>query len=517
MIEFFLKKNLTRLQILRNKIKSDELKKVYISVYRNHSFEHMEGLINSFLSVTNLLAEFTYSEYDDSFNFQTLSDKNDLNIIWVDFSRYNNINIKNWISDRISNLRKISSKPILVYYIGFGDLEIDGAICKGSQDIEKILGDDFYDDEKYEYSGTHLSSKAEIKIAQELGLRYLPSFFITPIKAIIIDLDNTFYKGILGEDGIENIVPNYKFQNQLKILKEQGVMLSIASKNEYRDVKEMFRMRKDFVLKWEDFSSHNISWETKDKAVLNTVKQFNIGLDSILFIDDNIGEINRIKLLFPSIKTLLADENLSDKLSLYPLLERYYISAEDNLRIKDIDANKKRYELAKSMDECEYFKQLAMKLSYSIDKIENLERAIQLLNKTNQFIFSFKRYKKEDLDVDQHVLTISLKDKLSDSGIIGVIVARNKNQKLKIDELVVSCRALGRNIEENMINSAFSYLSKQMNTSNHLLIDFRIGERNNPARSWLENYTGTIINKSGEIQAKIKENCINTYITEDYC
>lgn len=519
MLEQLLNKNLTRLEILKSKTDKELLKTVHISVYRNHSFEHMTGMINKFLNKTGLTAEFSFSDYDDSFNFAPLSQDNDLNLIWIDFSRYSQIDINTWFNERITALKSISKKPILIYYTGTNSVMPDckDVVIVNSNDIEAEMGAEFFDIEKFEYSGTRLSSKASIRISQELGLKYLPSFFLTPIKAIVTDMDNTFYKGIIGEDGFDNIIPNLEYQKILKKLKDNGVLLSIASKNEYEDVKKLFELRKDFILKWDDFSSHNISWESKDKAILNTAKQFNIGIDSILFIDDNIGEINLVKNCYPKINTLIADDNLDYKINIYPLLERYTVSNEDKLRASDIDANQKRNEMFATMDKDEYFKSLEMVLTYSFDDSNHFERAIQLLNKTNQFIFSYARYSKEDITNKQHILTISLKDKLSDSGIIGIIVTEKNNENnLQIDEVVISCRALGRNIEDLMLNKAFEYLAKKLETSDDIIFNFKIGERNTPAKNWLQNYINKSIVHDCIVNAKIKNINENKYIKVEY-
>ncbi len=518
MMDKLLNKNITRLEILKSKSSKSIKREVTICVYRNHSFEHMEGVINKFLNQSGLNAKFLYSDYDDSFNFQRLTGKNDINIIWIDFSRYNDLTIDKWFNERLELLNQISDKPILVYYIGvpFVSIKHKDIIVANSNEIEKELGDNFYDREKFEYSGTNISSKASIRIAQELGFKFIPSFFLTPIKAIVTDLDNTFYSGILGEDGIENLVPNIEYQKQLLEFKKNGGLLAIASKNEFEDVKEMFEKRKDFIIKWNDFSSHNISWSSKDKSIFEIAEQFNIGIDSILFIDDNIGEINLVKNCYPLVNTLLADQNLNFKLNIYPLMERYLHTKEDNLRASDIEANQKREELKNVLNVEEYFKSLEMKITYALDNIENFERAVQLINKTNQFIFSYKRYAKEDIKSNMHILTINLKDKLSDSGIIGIIIAENIENKLIIDELVVSCRALGRNIENIMLNNAFVYLKDKLGTSNEVIIDFHLGPRNNPAKNWLENFSQQKIECDCCVNLTLKDNIENQYIQEVY-
>ena len=140
MLEQLLNKNLTRLEILKSESDKKILKTVHISVYRNHSFEHMTGMINKFLNQTGLTAEFSFSDYDDSFNFAPLSTKNDLNLIWIDFSRYSQIDINTWFNDRINSLKTISKKPIFVYYTGADSVRQNNkdVVMVNSNDIEIV-------------------------------------------------------------------------------------------------------------------------------------------------------------------------------------------------------------------------------------------------------------------------------------------------------------------------------------------------------------------------------------------
>lgn len=499
------------MEILKHKSFSGNLRTIHISVYRNHAFEGMESMLNVFLKISGLQAEFAYSNYDDSFHFSPLHASNDLNILWIDFSHYKEIS---WFKDKVEQLKKFSPKPILVYYTGTEklDINIEHTFCASSQEIEHELGKDFWDLEKLEYSGTRLSARALIKVAQQLGFKYIPSFFRTPIKAIMVDMDNTLYSGVLGEDGARNVVPNLHFQRQLKALKDKGVLLGLASKNDYEDARQLFELRKDFVLHWEDFSGHYISWKPKAEAIEAAAKKFNIDTSDMLFVDDNFGEISQVQQILPQTHTLIADKNLTYKFNLYPLLERYVQTQEDALRASDIQLNVKRESLKKSLSTEDYFKQLGMELTYALDNPNSFERAIQLLNKTNQFIFAFKRYQPEALTPSQHILTVGLKDKLSDSGIIGVVVASRQGEALKIDEAVISCRALGREIEDILLDSAFQILSQKLGTSKRLMLEFKTGPRNLPAKAWLERYSGRTLKQDGIIAADIKHFPQNPFV-----
>lgn len=512
MIDTLLSPNVSRMEILKhNVVPSENLHTVHISVYRNHAFEGMESMLQVFLQYSGLRAEFAYSNYDDSFHFSTLHEANDLNLIWIDFSHYSE---KNWFKNKVAQLKEISNKPILIYYIGTENLDIhvEGVVCISSHKIERELGTGFLDLEKLEYSGTRLSAKALIKVAQQLGFKYIPSFFRTPIKAIMVDMDNTLYAGILGEDGPDGVVPNQAFQKQLKALKDKGVLLGLASKNDYEDARQLFELRKDFVLHWEDFSCRYISWKPKAEAIADAAKMFNIDTGDMLFIDDNFGEINHVHQALPNVHTLIADKDLAYKFNLYPLLERYVQTQEDMFRAFDIQSNQVRKNLKVSLSTEDYFKQLEMELTYALDEPKNFERAIQLLNKTNQFIFAFQRYQAVDLTAEQHLLTVSLKDKLSDSGIIAVIVASKQNDALKIHEAVISCRALGREIEDILLDSSFQFLSKKLGTSQHLRVEFKTGPRNLPAKTWLEHYTGEALKQDGLISTNIKHFPQNPFV-----
>ena len=354
-MEILFGKKLNRLKLL-NPQKKENDKNITISIYRNHSFEMISSVINSFLKFSNLFAEFNFSDYDDSLNFQ-FKEAN-FQIIWLDLDRYKTNNLEDFILERANVLRTQTNSPILIATVGkkeiiISNLPSDCYIININKELQNF-GENIYDIAKEPFSGTKLSNKACLEFARILGLRYIPAILQTPIKAIVVDLDNTLYKGILGEDGIKNLIPNIEFQQQLKFLKEQGFFLCIASKNEEVDVKEMFDKRKDFILKLEDFTTYQINWNNKADNIIKIAKALNIGLDSILFIDDNPAEIQNVEYL--GIKTILALDNISQILKYYPGLLKLKTSSEDNIRSKDIQANEKRQEMLKNLSKEEYFK-----------------------------------------------------------------------------------------------------------------------------------------------------------------
>lgn len=486
--------NLSRIELIKLS-KSNQNQPIKVQVFRNHSFEPIASTLNAFLNLSGLCCDFHFSSYDDSITLTNIDDCK-LNIIFIDTSRYKN-NIDSFIEEKIAELKKISSAPIITLLLGDTKLR--------DYDIQLILKpylDDIIDESNLELSATRLSNKALIKLSQVLGLSIIPSVLIPSLKAIVCDLDNTLYSGILGEDGYENLVlkENHKsLHKKLLELKQQGFLLAIASKNEEQDAKLMFEKRKDFLIKFDDFDLAYVNWNGKDSNIQEISKKFNIGLDSILFIDDNIAEIENVKYL--GVKTLLADDNSSNNLSLYPGILRTTFSKEDSLRSADIKANEERHELSK-LSQKEYFENLQIKLSFSINNHSHLQRASQLLNKTNQFISNYSRMSFdscEEFVKNNAILTIGMSDRLSDSGIIAVFVASKDNDNIIINDLCVSCRALGRKLEKIMFCMALDNLKKYFK-ANGVLIHFKKGERNSPFLDFLYS-----------LSIEMKDNVVSKY------
>ncbi len=506
-------KNLSRLDVLSYKNISNNMKNIKIMVHRNHSFEMISSVINQFLNYFGLNAQFEYSSYDDSLNFSVKEDT-DIHLIWLDLDRYNKNSVKSFVSEKTQELYSIAKKPIILGLIGDTNEIINNVAYM--VDINKViasLGEKAYDTEKEKYSGTRLSAKATITIAQYLGLKIIPSFFMPQIKAIVTDLDNTFYKGILGEDGAESLITNKLYQQKLQDLAQKGYMICISSKNDENEVQSLFDTRKDFKIKFDDFTLKRINWYSKSENIIDMAKQMNIDLNSLLFIDDNIAEIENVKSQIPQVKTILFEneEDVVNQLNLYPCFLKTAITKEDMLRSQDIKANKERRDLAKTLSKEEYFKKLGIKIELALNEPSHADRITELLNKTNQFILSYKRYNKSEVESllkskNSCIVTASMSDKLSDSGIIAICICKNKNNDLFADELTFSCRALGRNIENIVISKMFQLSKNYLKTSDKILINYETGARNLPALNWLKNYTKSELCKKGIIACDLKDN-----------
>ncbi|WP_139471107.1 HAD-IIIC family phosphatase [Campylobacter armoricus] len=469
--------------------KENNFQSIKINVFRNHSFEVISSIINAFLAFSKLKAEFNISSYDDSLNFDNYKDAK-INIIFLDLNNYKN-NIDDFIKEKIQELSNLSKVPIIALLLGKTSLkEYDiYEILKPFIDKNLII-----DESNFEINASRLSNKACISLAQILGLSIIPSLLKPKLKAIITDLDNTLYDGILGEDGINNLKLNQNhknLQNELLNLKNQGILLAICSKNDEKDVKNLFEKRKDFPLKIDDFALIKANWQSKDENIKEIIKFFNIGFDSVLFIDDNIAEIENVRYL--GIKTLLANEESYFALKLFPGLLKTKLSKEDELRNADIKANLQRQELNK-LSQKDYFENLQIHLKFEINNKQSLERISQLLNKTNQFISNYSRMSLKECEnfmQENAILTITMSDKLSDSGIIAIFIACKNNDDLIIKDLCISCRALGRKLEKIMFFKALELLKKYFDTKN-IKLYFQKGPRNTPFLEFLHSLKNDI-------------------------
>ena len=503
---------LKRLALLQMPLKPVSFYKS-IRVYRNHSFEITASVLNVFLNLSEVAADISYSDYDDSLNFQF--QEADIQILWLDTERYKTADLSAFLQERLQVLRSLTAAPILLVYLGKEEIQISENIrdCVVVNLQQKLasLGDKAFDAAKEAYSGTRLSGQGSLEAARILGLQYIPALLQPSLKAIVVDLDNTLYNGILGEDGIKNLKPFNKLQQFLKTLQKQGIMLCVASKNEEEDARRLFAERRDFILDWNDFTAVAVNWQPKAENIRKLLEKMNIGADAALFIDDNPAEIENVLASGLPVKTILAENEASclNQLNYFPGLLKLSVTREDTLRSADIKANAERVKLAQTLSPEEYFRKLEIKLTFGVNRPEQQPRIAELLGKTNQFILTYARYKQSEVQTfmeaeDSCIITAAMSDRLSDSGIIAILVAaRGSEYRLELKELTVSCRALGRNLENIMIPQMFLLAAQKLKTTEEILINYRHGERNSPAMKWLEDFVNIKLSDSGNIIYKL--------------
>lgn len=283
-------------------------------------------------------------------------------------------------------------------------------------------------------------------------------------KVCILDLDQTLWGGVIGDDGLTGIRVGVDagaegeayaaFQQYLKELRQQGVLLAVCSKNEYATAKEPFLQHKGMILKWEDFASFEANWQNKADNILKIAQQLNVGLHSLVFVDDNPVECEYVKRALPEVTVIHLPEDPAlyiSTLSRLHLFDKPHVTQEDRQRTGMIVAEQEREAAKRLAINTESFLH-SLELSAqkgSVDAV-SAERCLQLLHKTNQFNVTHKTITQQEMAQKSQegiVRWYRLRDRFGDYGIVSVVVAGVHNHKLLIDAWVVSCRAFQRTLE----------------------------------------------------------------------
>ena len=494
---FLFEQTPSRIELLKYQSTTSGKKKV--RVFRNHSFELIAKTMNAYLDYSGLGIDFSYSDYDDSFSFSDFDNTADCILIWADAQRYKEIDISSFFAERINTLRQKYAKPVILAVTGNKiKLNIPDVFVVDLLSVEQKFGKDFLDLKMEPFTGTRLSQTACLYLSERFGLKYFPAVLKPALKAVFVDLDNTLYQGVLGEDGISGVTltPGHKIlQEKLKGLVTQGIFLCAVSKNNQADVEKMFAERKDFPLKSSDFTKMTASWRSKSEMISETLNFLNIGADSSVFIDDNIGEISEVSAALPQIRYILANSDAEKTINILdrsPGFIQFNATKEDSLRKNDVQANEERRKLQATLSHDDFLRRLKMELRILCDDVAGKERIAQLAGKTNQFIFNYKRYSLSEIeklmaDKNAVVVSLHLKDTLSDSGMIGALVLKKENDTAVLEECFISCRALGRGIDDLIIFKAIECGLQKLEASK-LQVLFQNGERNEPARLFFEKH-----------------------------
>lgn len=330
----------------------------------------------------------------------------------------------------------------------------------------------------YSYKMLYLSSmpysKTGIQAICEEITSVLANIFDSKKKIIVLDLDNTLWGGVIGEDGVDGIqLSNHKegqryydFQKQLKRMKERGVLLAIASKNNLEDVNPVFK-QSDMILKESDFVSKKISWEDKSQSIKEIEEDLNITEGGFVFIDDNPVERNIVK---GECKEVVVPEFPEDTTTLSAFAEdlykRYFrlprLLNEDKKKTEMYFSSSKRSEAKKVCSNLDdYIKSLEISLDIHEMKEDEIARVAQLCGKTNQFNLTTKRYTESDIKTmfeasDYGIFVTYVSDKYGNDGLTSVLILKKESEQISIDTFLMSCRVMGRKIENAIINEVLN-------------------------------------------------------------
>ena len=518
------KENPTRRELAALKA-SWACREIRVRVHRNHSFEHVASAAEAWAAFGGLKTSWSDAPYDDSLSMKLLDKKADLDLIWYDVESIQSrpgLDLLGWLRSRAQALRGISAAPILMVVVGL-DEEAEQALRISISDlpgvrlapVSQVLSGlpDPFDRRLQKLSGSRLSQNANLTMAKHMACHWLPALLAPRIKAVMVDLDQTLYEGVVGEDGVAvRLTPAHaSLQSALLKLKESGVFVGIVSRNTPQDVEALFSARTDFPLKLSDCSAVEIGWGSKAEAMLRACQKLKIDASAVLFIDDNPGELVEMAERLPDTRVLHASQDTEltvRALEFYPGLWSWGVSSADLLRIADLEAEAARKGIQiKAPDKAAYLRELSPQLEVRLRPASLAGRLHELSRKTNQFNLNLGRL--DEVKVHDYLnkaghfaVTVGLSDRLTDSGVVAAMFGRIVDDEVFVEEWVISCRALGRELEDAMAASALAAVTKQAKA---VWFYYRTGPRNAPSREWLSRLSNCVLDDEGRAPVAISK------------
>jgi len=348
------------------------------------------------------------------------------------------------------------------------------------------------------------TKKLITKFANEI-MSYLNFISYEEKKVIVLDCDNTLWNGIVGEDGIDNIFCDknskglifYHFQSFLKKRKEDGFLLCLCSKNNTNDVEEAFQ-RKNMPLKWDDFIIKKVNWNEKSQNISEISKELNLGEDSLIFIDDNNFEINIVR-EFTKVNSIFLFKNDYD--FLLEITSQYTFRRKQILSDDKTKTNQYQVEVLRKEEKSRYnniddfVESLSIKMKIFLNDHSDINRLSQMTEKTNQFNFNKKPFTKQQLETWMNtnlVYSLKVSDKYGDYGTVGLMLISVEEKKATIENYLLSCRVLGKKIEQKFLLTIEDYLLQNGIIINKIY--FKESEKNLPAKTFIkETKYGSIV------------------------
>jgi FkbH-like protein len=297
--------------------------------------------------------------------------------------------------------------------------------------------------------------------------------FVHPImgvvcKVLALDLDNTLWGGVLGEDGMDGIKLGVEypgaifrsFQRAVLDLYQRGILLAVCSKNNEQEAMAALLNHPGMLLRPKHFAAFRINWQNKAQNLREIAKELNLGVDSIAFFDDNPVERELVRSELPEVKVIAVPEHVqgyAQALRDCPFFERLTISLEDREKTKQYHEQCKRFELEHNSGSLEdFFRSLEQEVVIARATPDSIGRIAQLTQKTNQYNVTTRRYTEQQIEefvsrVDSEVYSVQVKDRFGDNGIVGVLITRTDDDFCEIDTFLLSCRVIGRTIETAML------------------------------------------------------------------
>ena len=311
------------------------------------------------------------------------------------------------------------------------------------------------------------------------------------VKCVIVDLDNTMWKGVIRDLGVENLeirIDRERFHwNVLAILHARGILIGVISKNDSyleTDIKAFIKEH----LAGTEFVCFKLSWKDKWENLLEVQQQLNIGLDSIAFIDDSRFEREQMKTMLGDVRVY--DQNIFEQLLYLPEFQPEFITSESKKRTRFYIQENQRKETQSTLTRDEFLQQCQFKINVEKMQPYQVDRVTELIQRTNQLNTSIKRYTKSQIiffgrNRNCDIFTVSVSDKFGDYGLVGVCVCFRKGNVYEIDTLLFSCRIMSKGVEDYTLTSVLNYAATE--NFDKVVLRFNKGPKNEQMRTILSN------------------------------
>ncbi|HTZ71382.1 MAG TPA: HAD-IIIC family phosphatase [Acetobacteraceae bacterium] len=347
-------------------------------------------------------------------------------------------------------------------------------------------------------------------VARQIAARQGRSY-----KCLVLDLDNTLWGGVIGDDGMAGIVIGQgsplgegfvALQEYVRELARRGVILAVSSKNDPANAREPFESHPDMVLRLPDIACFRANWDDKPANIRAVAKELNIGIDSLVFLDDNPFERNFVREELPMVAVPEVSEDPSGipaLLAAAGYFESLAITDDDRARTAQYQENRAREQLrVEASDTDAYLRGLNMRMVWKRFDPVGQQRVVQLINKTNQFNLTTRRHTDADVEAimaDPHAfgLQIRLLDRFGDNGIIAIVIGRlQETGAVIMDTWLMSCRVLGRQVEATTLNLVAA-TAKAMGAT-RIVGEYIPTKKNGMVRDHYENLGFAVISRSPE-------------------
>ena len=348
------------------------------------------------------------------------------------------------------------------------------------------------------------------------SMRYVKPLKGLTRKCVVVDLDGTLWGGVVGEVGPEGIqlgpaapgIEFVDFQEALLNLTKRGIVLAVCSKNNPDDVTPVLREHKHMVLREEHFAAVRINWRNKAENLAEIAAELNLGLDSFVFLDDNPVERELIRQMLPQVLTVELPRDASQYRSTLESLtdfELLAVTKEDEQRASQYQANRQRQALERSSGSLDdYLHSLEIRAEIARAEGHHVPRLVQMLNKTNQFNTTTRRYQTPEIErfvasPDHRVYVLEVVDRFGEHGLVGSAIVGQERDAWRIDNVLLSCRVMGLSVETVLLKRIYD--AARLHDVARLVGEFIPTAKNSPTADFYSRHGFQLAGEVDGVQA----------------